>query len=151
MQFNKLIHPELTTYKNGADLNKKKALEVISKLTSQWDEKVKYQDVFEALQKRERIGNTAIGHGVAIPHARISGLKQPLCVILSLDSSINFVPDENVPVDLIFGLLIPEEKVEKHVEILGLLAEKLKNKSYCDKLRHTQNDEELYRAVLSSS
>ena len=149
MEFNQFIHPELTIYKDAPDLNKKKVLEIISKLTREWDSNVKYQDVLEALQKRERIGNTAIGHGIAIPHARIRGLTQPLCVIVSLDSSINFAAKDTALVDLIFGLLVPEKKAEQHVAILASLAEKLQNKSYCDKLRHAQNDKELYRAVLS--
>ncbi|WP_423063675.1 PTS sugar transporter subunit IIA [Candidiatus Paracoxiella cheracis] len=148
MELNTLIHPELTVYKQ-TDLNKKKVLELISKLASEWDNDVKYQDILEALQKRERIGHTAIGHGVAIPHARIRGLKRPLCVIISLNNIINFAPKETAPVDLICGLLVPEEKAEEHVEILGALAEKLKDQSYCDKLRQSQTDEELYRAALS--
>jgi len=150
MQFNQLIHPELTVHEDET-LNKKKILELISKLTSEWDKDAKYQDILEALQKRERIGHTGIGHGVAIPHARIRGLKDPLCVIISFNNSINFAPKEAVPVNLVFGLLVPEEKAEKHVEILGSLAEKLRNKSYCDKLRQSQTNEELYRTALSSS
>ncbi len=148
MELNTLIHPELTVYKQ-TDLNKKKVLELISKLASEWDNDVKYQDILEALQKRERIGHTAIGHGVAIPHARIRGLKQPLCVIISLSNPINFAPKESAPVDLVFGLLVPQKKAEEHVEILGSLAEKLKNESYSKQLRQSQTDEELYRAALS--
>lgn len=148
MNIAQLISPKLTLIIDKENFNKKKVLEKISQLVSNQDEEVKYQNVLEVLQKREKIGNTGIGDGVAIPHARIQGLEVPVCVLLSLTHPINFsTQEEEVPVDLVFGLLVPETKNDEHLDILASLASNLKHKAYCERLRNAKNSEELYQAA----
>ena len=147
IDLNTLLAPELTAYIDSAHFNKKKALEKISQLTNDWDDKIKYPDILEALQQREKIGHTAIGHGVAIPHARIPHLKNSIIVILSLKDSINFSLQETMMVDLVFGLLVPKNKNDEHLNILSALTEKISSKIYRDSLRHAKNQHELYYAV----
>lgn len=148
MNLSQIISPKFTLIIDKATFNKKKVLEKISQLVSNQDEEVKYQNILEALQKREKISNTGIGNGVAIPHARIQDLQNPVCVVLSLTHPINFSTQaEKVPVDLIFGLVVPEKKTDEHLAILADLATKLKNKNYCEKLRHAKNSDELYHVA----
>ena len=143
----KLIIPELTVYIETEDFNKKKSLDKISRLASDWDSEVKYQTILEALQKREKIGNTAVGHGIAIPHARIANLRKPLIVILSLANSINFSLHESIMVKLIVGLLVPKNNTDEHLEILAKLSEKLNDEQYRDLLHQATNSHELYHAA----
>jgi len=81
--------------------------------------------VTESLFSRERLGSTGLGHGVAIPHGRIKGLKTPMAAVLQLAQTIGFdAPDEH-PVGLLIFLLVPEAATQKHLEILSEIAEML--------------------------
>ena len=129
---------------------KKKVLEEISSIISEADDRIKFPDVIEALQKRERLGSTAIGYGVAIPHARIKNLKKAACVIITLENPVDFDSAEeihNQPVDLIFSLLVPEEATQEHLDLLSDIAIKLKDKSYRDALRAAETDDSLFKVA----
>lgn len=81
--------------------------------------------ITDSLFARERLGSTGLGHGVAIPHGRIKGLKAPLAAVLQLAQPIGFdAPDEQA-VGLLFFLLVPEAATQKHLEILSEIAELL--------------------------
>ncbi|OGB27081.1 MAG: PTS sugar transporter subunit IIA, partial [Burkholderiales bacterium RIFCSPHIGHO2_02_FULL_66_10] len=78
-----------------------------------------------SLFARERLGSTGLGHGVAIPHGRIKGLKQPLAAVFQLASPIGFDAPDEQPVQLMIFLLVPEAATQKHLEILSEIAELL--------------------------
>jgi nitrogen PTS system EIIA component len=81
--------------------------------------------VTDSLFARERLGSTGLGHGVAIPHGRIKGLKSPMAAVIRLSQPIGFdAPDEQAVGILIF-LLVPEAATQKHLEILSEIAEML--------------------------
>ncbi len=81
--------------------------------------------VTDSLFARERLGSTGLGHGVAIPHGRIKGLKAPMAAVMRLSQPIGFdAPDEQAVGILIF-LLVPEAATQKHLEILSEIAEML--------------------------
>jgi PTS system nitrogen regulatory IIA component len=81
--------------------------------------------VTDSLFSRERLGSTGLGHGVAIPHGRIKGLKAPMAAVLQLSRPIGFdAPDEQA-VNLLIFLLVPEAATQKHLEILSEIAEML--------------------------
>jgi PTS system nitrogen regulatory IIA component len=83
--------------------------------------------VTDSLFARERLGSTGLGHGVAIPHGRIKGLKAPMAAVFQLDKAIGFdAPDEQA-VKLLIFLLVPEAATQKHLEILSEIAELLSN------------------------
>ncbi len=147
MSLRDIILPELTIC-NVILTNKKQALEKIARLLNDADHRIKYQDILKVLQQRERLGSTAIGHGVAIPHSRAANLKKAVCVVMSLNNAINFEAEDTVAVDLIFGLLVPEKADEEHLKILSTLAYKLRNKAFRTKLREARTDEALFRAMV---
>ena len=90
--------------------------------------------VTDSLFARERLGSTGLGHGVAIPHGRIKGLKAPLAAVFQLDQAIGFdAPDEQA-VKLLIFLLVPEAATQKHLEILSEIAEILSNASTRDNM-----------------
>jgi nitrogen PTS system EIIA component len=81
--------------------------------------------VTDSLFSRERLGSTGLGHGVAIPHGRIKGLKTPSAAVFRLAQPIGFdAPDEQA-VGLLIFLLVPEAATQKHLEILSEIAEML--------------------------
>ena len=81
--------------------------------------------VTDSLFARERLGSTGLGHGVAIPHGRIKGLKQPLAAVFQLANAIGFDAPDEQPVNLLIFLLVPEASTQKHLEILSEIAELL--------------------------
>jgi PTS system nitrogen regulatory IIA component len=92
--------------------------------------------VTDSLFSRERLGSTGLGHGVAIPHGRIKGLKAPMAAVFLLDTPIGFDAPDDQPVRLLIFLLVPEAATQKHLEILSEIAELLSDAS----LRERMND-----------
>lgn len=79
--------------------------------------------VSENLFARERLGSTGLGHGVAVPHGRIKGLKTPLALFMRLAAPIPFESPDGEPVKLLIFLLIPDHVTQQHLEILSEIAE----------------------------
>ncbi|HSD54515.1 MAG TPA: PTS IIA-like nitrogen regulatory protein PtsN [Burkholderiales bacterium] len=79
--------------------------------------------VFDSLFAREKLGSTGLGQGVAIPHGRIKGLKEPVGAFLRLKTAVAFDAPDGRPVELVFVLLVPEQATEQHLEILSELAQ----------------------------
>lgn len=103
--------------------------------------------ITDSLFARERLGSTGLGHGVAIPHGRIKGLKQPLAAVLQLANPIGFdAPDEQA-VRLLIFLLVPEAATQKHLEILSEIAELLSDAVLRDKLKDAPSAAELHQLI----
>ena len=79
--------------------------------------------IFDALLARERLGSTGLGHGVAIPHGRIPGLKEAAGAFIRTQTPIAFEAPDGNPVNLIFVLLVPEKATDQHLQILSELAQ----------------------------
>ena len=121
--------------------SKKKALQTVAELLGSGlaDETVSEMDFLDALIGREKLGSTGLGHGVALPHGRISGLSEPLGALVTVDGGVEFDAPDGTPVDLLFGLVVPEKCSEKHLQILASLAKAFSSESFRDELRE-QND-----------
>ena len=91
--------------------------------------------VTDSLFARERLGSTGLGHGVAIPHGRIKGLKQPQAALLRLRSPIGFDAPDGQHVSLIISLLIPQNNAQQHLEILSDIAQILGNEGLREQLK----------------
>jgi PTS system nitrogen regulatory IIA component len=103
--------------------------------------------VTDSLFARERLGSTGLGHGVAIPHGRIKGLKSPMAAVFQLAHSIGFdAPDEQA-VKLLIFLLVPEAATQKHLEILSEIAELLSNGSLRDGLLGSVSADALHSLI----
>ena len=77
------------------------------------------------LNAREDLGSTALGAGVAIPHGRVKGLKQPVAAFINLQNPIEFAAPDGDPVSLLIFLLVPEKATQQHLEILSSIAQLL--------------------------
>ena len=105
--------------------------------------------VTDSLFSRERLGSTGLGHGVAIPHGRIKGLKAPMAAIFQLAQSIGFdAPDEQA-VSLMIFLLVPEAATQKHLEILSEIAEMLSDSSLREKLAASASPADLHGLIAN--
>ena len=103
--------------------------------------------VTDSLFSRERLGSTGLGHGVAIPHGRIKGLKAPMAAVLLLRHPIGFdAPDEQA-VSLLIFLLVPEAATQKHLEILSEIAELLSDAALRAKLCSSTSVEDLHGLI----
>ncbi len=91
--------------------------------------------VTDSLFARERLGSTGLGHGVAIPHGRIKGLKAPMAAMFSLSSPIGFDAPDEQSVGLLIFLLVPEAATQKHLEILSEIAEMLSDAALRERLK----------------
>lgn len=90
--------------------------------------------VTDNLFARERLGSTGLGHGVAIPHGRVKGLKNPLAAVLRLQAPIPFDSPDDEPVKLLIFLLVPEAATQRHLEILSEIAEMLSDRELRQRL-----------------
>jgi PTS system nitrogen regulatory IIA component len=103
--------------------------------------------VTDSLFARERLGSTGLGHGVAIPHGRIKGLKAPMAAVFQLAQPIGFdAPDER-PVALLIFLLVPEAATQKHLEILSEIAELLSDAPLREKIKASSDAVELHHTI----
>jgi PTS system nitrogen regulatory IIA component len=134
---------------NAQSETKKNALELMSQLLLVHEKTLDLKSVFTNIVTRERLGTTGIGHGVAIPHCRMIGVKTPLASLVHLAHPINFDAPDDQPVDLLFGLLLPEKSTDVHLQLLADIASKCSKPEYRDNLRNANNNETLFQLVIS--
>lgn len=127
----------------------KSVLEQISKLAADEISDLDTKDLLDALMTREKLGSTAIGKGVAIPHARIGHAKNITAILLKLDKPVKFDAPDDQLVDLFFGLIIPEQKTDEYLNTLSSIAEKLHETDYVEQLRKANTNDKLYNIALS--
>jgi len=98
---------------------------------------------------REQLGSTGIGNGIAIPHCRVPNCDEIIGSLITLEGFVDYDSVDGKPVDLIFVLIVPEEKKEDHIETLSVIAERFNNVNFCDTLRRAQNSLELYKNAIA--
>src|SRR5512138_3235399 len=103
--------------------------------------------ITDSLFARERLGSTGLGHGVAIPHGRIKGLKAPMAALFQLAQPIGFDAPDEQPVKLLIFLLVPEAATQKHLEILSEIAELLSDTALRAQLNASDSAEALHGLI----
>ena len=129
--------------------SKKNVLDKLSKLAEK-DIKIDSRILLEALTKREKLGSTAVGNGIAIPHANCPDIDKPKVFVALLSNSLDFNANDDQPVDIIFLLLAPDNSGSEHLQALALVSRLLRNKELTTKLRGCKNTESAF-AVISQS
>ena len=124
--------------------SRKRALEVLSELLATAREPLSQRLVFDQLCARERLGSTGLGHGVALPHARVPGLREACGAFIRASDGIDFDADDGARVDLIFGLAVPHESTSEHIEVLAMLARLLSAERMQESLRRAPGAEEIF-------
>lgn len=103
--------------------------------------------VFDALFARERLGSTGLGHGIAIPHGRIKGLREAAGAFVRTKSPIPFEAPDGNPVQLIFVLLVPEKATDVHLQILSELAQLFSNREMRAQLASLSDPAEVQKLI----
>ncbi len=129
--------------------SKKNVLYELARLAER-DIKIDSQTLIEALTKREKLGSTAVGNGIAIPHANCPNIDKPKVFVAILSNSLDFNANDDQPVDIIFLLLAPNNNGSEHLQALALVSRLLRNKELTTKLRGCKNTESAF-AVISQS
>ncbi|MEO1550039.1 MAG: PTS sugar transporter subunit IIA [Pseudomonadota bacterium] len=107
--------------------------------------------VCAALTERENLGPTGVGHGVAIPHARLGEVQQVCGLFTSLDVPVDFTAVDRKPVDLVFTLLAPKGAGAEHLKALARVSRTLRNPSICEKLRSTSDTNAVYAVLIDEA
>lgn len=135
---------------NAQASSKKKALEMLSELMASAPDMPDARVVADRLLAREKLGSTALGHGVAIPHGRCSEIHNAVAAFMTLSDGVDFDGPDGAPVDLLVGLLVPEECTDSHLQLLAQLAELFSQPGIRDQLRGPVSSAELLD-ILSQS
>ena len=107
------------------------------------------QNIYRALLAREKLGSTAIGEGIAIPHCRINECTEAAGCLVTLKEPIDFGSTDGRDVDVIFVLLVPEEATQAHLNLLAALARSFSNADLRNRVRQTLDPEELRQLLLN--
>jgi nitrogen PTS system EIIA component len=142
-----LITPE-AVISGVAGNSRKQVLQTLSEQLSRLcglDERA----IFETLLQRERLGTTAVGQGIAIPHGRIAGLDRLVGLFAKLARPIDFEAMDGQGVDMVFVLLAPEDAGADHLQALARIARLFRGSAVAQKLRQTDDEAALY-AILTA-
>ncbi len=140
-----------TTCCNAAAVSKKRVLEFVSSFLAQCTACIDADALYQALLERERLGSTGIGQGIAIPHCRLPGCDRITGVLVKLEQPVDFDAIDNIPVDLVFALVVPDEQNDEHLQTLAAIAELLEDPQIREQLRACGSDEDLYRRAVAGA
>jgi PTS system nitrogen regulatory IIA component len=109
------------------------------------------EEVSSAIMKREELGSTGVGSGVALPHARLAGLEAPFGLFVRLRHAIDFEAIDDQPVDLVFLLLLPSAPHEPQLNALACVARALRKLETLQRVRSAADREALFQAITDAS
>lgn len=147
MNLEKILSPE-RCFCQLAGISKKRLLSHISEKLAEENDKLEPEMVFNALMAREQLGSTGLGNGLAIPHCRVAMCSEIIGALITLEEPIAFDAIDNKPVDILFTLIVPEQKSDEHVKTLASLAELFSDEDLCFTLRQTQDAQDLYNIAI---
>lgn len=133
---------------SGASVSsKKRLLELLARLLGEDRNSDTERLIFDSLCSREKLGSTALGQGVAIPHGRNAALTSAVGAFVRLSEPIDFGAPDGQPVDLLFALGVPEHFTNQHLLLLSQLAEMFSDPQFTARLRSAQDSATLYNLL----
>jgi len=130
--------------------SKKHALELLSQALADASGTHSAEEVLEGLIQRERLGCTGLGKSVAMPHTRSNGLEHSVGAFVRLDNAVAFDSSDGAPVDMLFGLLVPNDCGDEQIKEVRELIEKLRDSALQQELREAEEPAELYDVLTES-
>ncbi len=130
--------------------SKKQALRELSKRAAELTG-LSERKIFEVLIQRERLGTTGVGHGIGIPHGKLSELDRLYGLFARLEHPIDFDAIDEQPVDLICVLLAPETAGADHLKALARVSRLLRDQSVCEKIRGSDKAEAIHALLTNST
>jgi len=128
--------------------SKKRVLEQVAEFIAQQSPELDPNELFDNLIIREKLGSTAIGQGVAIPHCRMTHCNNIMGALFKLNQPVDFDAIDNQPVDLLFVLLVPNEATQEHLNALSLIAKRFSNDLLTHELRSAPESQTLYERFI---
>ncbi|MFZ1743095.1 MAG: PTS sugar transporter subunit IIA [Pontixanthobacter sp.] len=107
--------------------------------------------VLESLEEREKLGSTGFGRGIAIPHARLDGIKRPLAVFFRLEAPVDFGAADGLPVELVFGLLSPTNAGATHLHSLAAISRLARDEFMHESLLAAKDSAALYALLANTT
>jgi len=130
--------------------DKKGVLEELAAAVASRNPSVDRVALVDVLVERERLGSTGIGDGVAIPHGKLRGVKEPIVSFGKSKAGLDFDSMDGEPVYLFFVLIAPENSSGVHLQVLAKIARILKSSAFRRKLMETRTREGLYDAIIAT-
>ena len=118
-------------------------------LTTALDDEVRERDIYHQLLEREKLGNTGIGNGVALPHSRCAQANKAVVAIISLNNSVDYDSSDKQEVDVAFGLLVPLEASQEHLNLLADIARLMSDPNKKTKLTNAKSAQDAIELIGS--
>jgi PTS system nitrogen regulatory IIA component len=148
MDVTMLLKPEAVRALSGVTSKKRLMNELATLAETAYG--VSHMSAVDALLERERLGPTGVGHGVALPHARLDGLDRVVGALVLLDKPIDFKAVDRQPVDIVFGLFAPIESGVEHLKALALVSRTMRDQALCARLRSNHDPGMLHMIVTEA-
>ena len=147
MKITEILSPE-TVLPNLSGQSKIDVLRELAASLTERHHEILAEDLTAALAERERLGSTAIGDGIAIPHGKIRGVKQILGTFGRHPKGVDFESLDGRPTHLFFLLVAPEDSTSLHLKALARVSRLFKNGAFRDHLVSARDAEEIYRLIV---
>ena len=143
MKINSILSPE-RTFCNIETRSKKNAIEKAAVLIAETLPSLDAKAIYSKLIAREKLGSTALGQGIALPHCRIEGCNDIIGALFTISTPIDFGALDDQLVNIMFVLLVPEEEVDEHLKTMAMLAAKFDSEEYRANLIDASNNQDLF-------
>lgn len=130
--------------------NRDNVLDAAARLLSDETAPETTAEIGHSLRSRERLGSTAIGHGIAIPHGRSNAYGEARGAFLRLREPVEFGASDGEPVDLVFAMTVPEHFAQQHLQLLSELAERFADPAFRAALRAAPDATRLRQLLLAA-
>ncbi len=124
--------------------SKKAAITKLSQHFVEQSADLEADELVELFFNRERLGSTAIGHGIAIPHIRAEDVSEPMACLLQLQQGIDFDAPDQQPVDLVIGLIVPVHAHDAHLRLLADIAKQFSDQAFCQSIRRADDAQTIH-------
>jgi PTS system nitrogen regulatory IIA component len=134
---------------NVSARSKKHCLEILSELLTRSNPDIASEEVFAKLIERERLGCTCLEKGIAFPHCRIIGLRKSCAALMRLADPVDFDSTDGESVDVVFGLMVPNELSDEDIAEIDQLTHLLRDRALLARLRAATSSKELSDALMA--
>ncbi len=107
-------------------------------------------EVLDALKERETLGSTGFGRAVAMPHARMDSVEEPIAMFIHLDRDVDFDAADGIPVRLVMGLISPTDAGAQHLHALAAMSRLTRDERVLHRLFDAQGEEEIFSIIANS-
>lgn len=150
MDLNSRILPPENIILDLAATSKKRAFEHAGLLFEN-NQGIARTSVFQSLLARERLGSTALGHEVAIPHGRLKQLREPHAAFIRLAEPVKFDISDGRTAQLLFILLMPETATQTHLDLLAAIARLMSDNEIRQQLISLDVPEEIHKLIITGT